>query len=164
MASYKNGVRSLVMSLIVMTGVVGCGGSPGDGFSGDRGQVSGTITLDGTPLMEGCQVIFISATGGHTASGKVNAEGKYTLVYSDSAGLPAVEYLVQLTAPVLADSTTTVDPTQMAARMQLGEGGNEPIGEVRIFPLKYESTTTSTLTFKVEPKENVADFKLESVK
>lgn len=160
MATCRYGVRSLLMSVILLTGVVGCGEGKTDGFTGKRGQVSGTITLDGTPLKEGCQVIFMSATGGYTASGVVNGEGKYSLVYSDSSGLPTGEYLVQLTAPVQADSTTMVDPMEMAAKMQLGQG-NVPAANSGPFPHMYESTTTSTLTFKVEPNQNVADFKLE---
>ena len=161
MARCKYVIPSLLASLVLLTGIVGCGGDPGDGFSGDRGHVSGTITLDDKPLMAGCQVMFISATGSYTASGVVNSEGKYTLAYSDSRGLPAVEYLVQLTAPIVADSTTTVDPMEMASKMQLGQGEN-PVVDSRPFPLMYESTTTSTLTFKVGPNENVADFKLVS--
>ena len=162
MAQFRFGNLSLLMSAILFTGAVGCGGSAGDGFSGERGQVSGTITLGGSPLKEGCQVIFMSATGGYTASGVVKADGKYTLVYSDSSGLPAAEYLVQLTAPVVPDSTTTVDPTQMAAKMNLSEGVGVETANSGPFPLKYASTTTSDLKFKVEAGQNTADFKLEA--
>lgn len=165
MCSSGFSVRSILMSALVLTAVIGCGAGNGDGFSGDRGKVSGTITLDGAPLKEGCQVIFIASPSGYTASGVVNAEGKYTLAYSDSDGLPAVDYMVQLTAPIVADSTTTVDPMEMAAKMNLGKSkGKIAVDDTRPFPLMYESTTTSTLKFKVEPKDNVADFKLESAK
>jgi hypothetical protein len=73
--------------------------------------------------------------------------------------------MVQLTAPIVPDSTTTVDPMEMAAKMNLGKSkGKIAVDTTRPFPLMYESTTTSTLKFKVEPKDNVADFKLESAK
>ena len=154
-------VNSLLLSVFFLIVVSGCGGgSSGDRFTGARGQVSGTVTLDGQPLKSGCQVIFISTKGGHTAAGVVGGKGAYTLVYKDKKGLPAVEYQVQLTAPVVVASTQSVDPTKMAEKMKLssksqGEDGDSP------FPLKYGSTTTSKLTHTVKAGPNTADLKLE---
>jgi hypothetical protein len=143
--------------------VAGCaGGSPGDGFTGDRGQVDGTITLDGQPLQKGCQVLFVAEKGGYTATGVVGDDGRYTLTYSGGKGLPVGDYMVQVSAPVATDSSgsdTGADPMKMAAQMSLKPGSqSEDTGPV---PSKYRSTDTSGLRFKVEANQNTADFKLE---
>jgi len=139
--------------------IVGCG-SPGDGYTGARGQVSGKVTLDGQPLQKGCQIIFMSATGGYTAAGVIEDAGAYKLIYSDSRGLPAVEYQVQFTAPISTPaSSTPPDPTKMAETMKLGakmKGADEGP-----FPTKYASVNTSKLFFVVKDGQNTADFALQ---
>lgn len=151
-----------VLSCAFFVALAGCNKGPSDGYTGERGQVSGTVTVDGTPLQKGCQVIFISKEGGYTAGGVVDEQGKYTLTYNGGPKLPAVAYLVQLTAPVVVETSPTaaVDPTQMGKKMNLSAGA--PSASTGPFAPKYGSTTSSTLEFKVEPnKDNVADFKLD---
>lgn len=151
---------SRFLVVVALLAAVGCSSGPSDGYTGERGQVSGTVTLDGAPLTKGCQVIFISKTGSYTASGVVGDDGKYSLVYNGGNKLPAVEYQVQLTAPVVNETTPAapVDPTKMAAQMNLSAGA--PAAPAGPFPTKYASTNSSTLEFKVEPKDNVIDLKL----
>lgn len=115
--------------------------------------------MDGKPLQSGCQVIFMSSQGGYTASGVIGEGGNYSLTYAHGE-IPAVEYLVQLTAPV---STTTQeqDPSKMAGAMKLsrkntGESSDGP------FPLRYGSIATSKMSFTVKSGENKADFALTS--
>ncbi|MFH1918528.1 MAG: carboxypeptidase-like regulatory domain-containing protein [Planctomycetota bacterium] len=150
--------------ILVVPLVAGCGGgSSDDEFTGARGQVSGTITLDGQPLQQGCQVLFMAEKGGYTATGVVGDDGRYTLIYGGGKGLPVGDYKVQVSAPVAVDSSgadTTVDPAKMASQMKLEPGAHEP-EDTGPVPLKYRSTDTSTLRFKVEANQNTADFKLE---
>ena len=150
--------------ILVVPLVAGCGGgSSDDGFTGARGQVSGTITLDGQPLQEGCQVLFMAEKGGYTATGVVGGDGRYTLVYTGGKGLPVGDYNVQVSAPVVVDSSgadTTVDPAKMAEQMELKPGAQEP-EDTGPVPSKYRSADTSGLGFKVEANQNTADFKLE---
>jgi hypothetical protein len=150
-----------VWALACVLTVTGCRG-PTDGYQGERGQVSGTVTLDGKPLAKGCQVIFLSKTGGYTASGVVNDSGAYTLSYVHGLSLPAIEYRVQLTAPVQPDSTETVDPSAMGAKLALKRKGGAASDSP--FPVKYGSAEKSGLEFKVAAGSNTADFKLESDK
>jgi hypothetical protein len=145
------------MSLCVVVTVAGCG-SPGDGYTGARGQVTGKVTLDGQPLQKGCQIIFMSATGGYTAAGVIEDAGAYKLSYSDERGLPAVEYQIQFTAPISPPASAPSDPTKMAETMKLGtkmKGTDEGP-----FPTKYASVNTSKLFFTVKEGQNTADFAL----
>ena len=153
----------LLLTLVAIFAATGCGGgAAADGFKGERGQVSGTVTVDGQPLKKGCQVLFFSEKGGYSAGGAVDGGGKYTLNYSKGGGLPTGDYLVQLTAPVVLGSKEVVDPSMMAAKMNVGKIQGGGITDSGPFPSKYSSTTTSTLQFKVGPKQNTADFKLEA--
>ena len=148
--------------LIVLSAfAAGCGrGAGDDGFQGERGQVSGTITLDGQPLKSGCQIIFMSAKGGHTAGGVVKDGGAYALEYKVKAGIPVGDYLVQLSAPLAAPSTETVDPSKMAEKMKLDANSSE--SDEGPFPSKYSSTASSGLKYTVKSGANTAaDFKLE---
>lgn len=99
------------------------------------------------------------STAGYTASGVIGDAGDYTLSYAHG-GIPAVEYLVQLTAPI-STSAQEADPSKMAGSMKLtkkakGEGSDGP------FPSRYGSTSTSKMSFTVKDGENKADFALTS--
>ncbi len=155
MRSFFGSVSAFLPQLLLVSVLVGCGGR-GDGYSGPRGTVSGSITLDGKPLQKGCQVMFI-APAGHTAVGVIDEAGKYTLAYSDG-DVPAVEYQVQLTAPI-STATQDADPSKMAQNMKLSAKSGGAANEAP-FPAKYGSTSTSTMSFKVKEGANTADFAL----
>lgn len=152
-----------VLSALAMLFACGCGGSAGgDGFKGQRGHVSGTVTLDGAALKEGSQVLFMAKTGGYTGAAVVDSAGKYTLKYRGGDGLPVGEYLVQLSPPVVQETgTSNVDPVQMGSKMALSRK-SKPEGTAGDFPSKYKSTATSELFFNVKADQNTADFKLQS--
>tara|TARA_R110002111_G_scaffold191869_1_gene258145 strand:- start:37094 stop:37591 length:498 start_codon:yes stop_codon:yes gene_type:complete len=154
--------KNIFLAAILLTFSMGCGGADtGDGFTGERGQVSGTITLDGQPLKEGCQVIFMSEKEGYTAAGIVQSDGTYTLLYNDPKGVPTGIYEVQLTAPIVPDSTEVTDPTKMAQNIKIGPKGNvSGLENKGPFPVKYGSTQSSGLKYEVKPDQNTADFKL----
>jgi hypothetical protein len=64
--------------------------------STDRLPVSGTVTLDGTPLSEG--MIRFSSTGGNlVASGAVIRDGGYTI--EAEKGLPPGTYRLEISSP-----------------------------------------------------------------
>ena len=158
-------MKSLALTALCLTIAAGCGGSGGDNFTGERGQVSGTVTVDGQPLQAGCQVLFMSPTAGYTASGIVEEGGKYTLVYEAGAGLPVGDYQVQFGMPVAAESTTpapVVDPSAMGNALKLDKNSSsKPASDATPFPIKYGSSVTSELTYTVKAGANTADFNLE---
>ncbi|MCX7410240.1 MAG: hypothetical protein NTZ32_19350 [Planctomycetales bacterium] len=139
-------------SIALMIFVGGCGGKPEDGFTGERGRVSGKITLGGQPVQPGGAVVFMSSKGSYLASGVIAEGGKYSLRYRVKSGLPAVEYLVQLSPPG-GTSTQAADP-KMATAVTPSLDQSGP------FPVAYLSTATSKLKFTVKAGPNTADFDL----
>lgn len=133
----------------------GCSG-PADGFSGGRGTVTGTVTIDGQPLPEGCSVLFMAASGGYTGSGPVGAGGSFSVFYKVPAGLPVGDYLVQISPPGPKGEATPTDPVAMGESIRLSKNtaNKSPV------PSRYSSTGTSGLTFTVQPGSNQADFAL----
>ena len=122
---------------VVVLGSVGCGGAD----YGDLGRVSGTVTMDGTPL-PGAQVVF-SPANGRPSMGITDAQGKYQLIYiRDTLGAALGEHRVEITTVQESVSDTDAGPVK------------EPI------PAKYNAKTT--LTAKVEPGDNEIDFALEA--
>ena len=159
----SNRLCTLLAVMFACFTTAGCGGR-GDGYSGARGTVGGTATIDGQPLQKGCQIIFISATGGYTAAGVIGDGGAYTLDYADGGGLPAVEYLIQFTAPIVAPGAVTpaapVDPTKMSASMKVGR--KMKAADEGPIPTKYQSTNSSKMSFAVKDGDNKADFDLKT--
>lgn len=74
-------IRSRLATTLVITAMaltaVGCGRRD----LPDLGRVQGTVTLDGKPLA-GANVFFYPQSGGRTAVGVVDSQGKYELIYT----------------------------------------------------------------------------------
>ena len=153
-------LKFLVPSIVLLILISGCVGKPLDGFTGERGQVSGKITLGGEPVQTGCQVTFMSVKGSYLASGVITEGGRYSLSYRVKEGLPAVDYLIQLAPPVGPASTTAVDPAKMGAAAKISPGQLSGSEDGKPFPSMYVSSTTSKLQFKVKAGQNTADFGL----
>lgn len=163
MNRFTSRVKSLVQPIVLVMIFVGCGGTPIDGFKGERGQVSGKITLGGEAVQPGCQVIFMSVgKGGYVGTGVIAEGGKYTLAYKVGAGLPVADYLVQLSPPSGSPSTAAMDPMKMGASLKTDR--TKEVDEGKPFPLMYVSTATSKLQFKVKAGKNTADFDLVPIK
>ncbi|PHS05447.1 MAG: hypothetical protein COA78_15280 [Blastopirellula sp.] len=75
--SFFNYAAAFSLSLFALS-LTGCGGAP----TYDTGLVTGTITLDGSPL-EGARVEFYPE-GGSSSNGMTDASGKYELKYTKS--------------------------------------------------------------------------------
>jgi hypothetical protein len=135
-AKESTSLRTLVV-IVVCAMFVGCSGR------GDLGQVSGKVTMDGKPLAE-ARVEFYPTQQGSIASGRTDANGEYSLMFSrDVAGASLGENLVRI-------STHDV-------------GYEEGKGEFAIperVPAKYNRD--SQLTVKVEPGKQRHDFDLKS--
>lgn len=125
------GVASLVVGLSLMSG---CGSDMGP----DRGEVQGTVTLDGVPL-EGVAVFFHPKEG-RPSQGETDSAGRYELRYT-------VDKRGALIGPHTVRISSAMD--QGAAMMS----------DDRV-PAEYNKR--SELVREVEPGKNVFDFDLRS--
>ena len=159
--------RLELLLTVLLTFLIGCGGT-GDGFTGSRGTVSGSVTFDGKTIPAGSTVMFQSKEGNtYIATGAVKEDGKYELVYEGGKSLPAITYLVQISPPpggasvpaglIPADpkASSTITPADMKKVTEDAKNAKLP------FPAKYHSINTSKLTFDVKKDSNTADFSLE---
>ncbi len=150
-----SGIAAFLLACLI--GLAGCS-PPADGYSGPRGAVAGRIVVDGQAMPVGCQIVFIAARANFVASGIVEQEGRYKLLYQVPQGLPVGDYVVQFGLPSDFASSIAGQP-----------GGPQAMDVAEItrawkaampFPERYLSVSTSGLTFPVEPGPNTADFEI----
>ena len=130
--------------------VAGCDSGPG------LAPVSGTVTMDGSPLA-GAEVTFQPTfEGGSPSSAITDASGRYELKFTmkEKGALPG-EHIVRITMAEEEDA----DEGGVAGAGTTGEEGDEEPSDERI-PARYN--TESELKRTVEKKSNTFDFPLES--
>lgn len=123
--------------------LTGCG----DGLS----RVSGTVTLDGSPIAVGKQmngtVNFVREDGsGARATGYIDETGRYALTTGAKNGIEPGTYLVGI---AVNQVTIPADPAAM------------PQPKL-ITPRKYSNSRDSGLKAEVKPGKNTFDFALSS--
>jgi len=118
--------------------LLGCGAGAGAG-------VSGTVTLDGSPL-DDATVTFVPTSGGQRqAAWATTKNGQYAIVAKD--GLGTGEFRVEIRALRATDGKTNQnDPTLITAKEAV--------------PSKYNGR--SELKTEIKPGPNVANFDLKS--
>lgn len=123
-------------ALLPLWAAVGCGDRPA------LASVEGTVRLDGSPL-ENARVVFTPIGPGRPSSGRTDADGTYSLVYtSDRSGALPGEHAVSITTHVQGD----VDSGSVGAPERV--------------PVQYN--VNSELKKTVKADDNVIDFDLES--
>jgi hypothetical protein len=160
--SFVRTAFTLTSALATIT-AIGCG----DDGLGKRYPVSGTVTYNDKPVESGTISFYPVGGTGQTsgpesrgASGVIK-DGKYTLsTQGEDDGAFAGDYEVSISARV-------ADMTQAKANAEKSGGSFRQDDVAKAYakskspiPLKYESTSTSKLTAKVEAKSNTIDFKL----
>jgi hypothetical protein len=122
--------------------IVGCGSG--------QASVSGTVTLDGQPVIGSRQlngtVSFYRESGGAPAIGIIDESGRYTLKTGGTGGLEPGNYRVGI-------SIRQIIPPANPADM--------PAGHI-ISPAKYGDMSQSGLKADVKPGSNTFDFALQS--
>lgn len=135
--------RRCLLTLGVSLIVTGCGPAVDPGYH----PVTGTITLDGAPLVDAI-VSFQPTSEGSSGTGRTDAEGVYTLFYaSQRPGAKVGENTVVISKE--ADASSGGD--------EFAEITEE---EGELLPARYNRE--SELTATVEDGENVIDFALTS--
>jgi hypothetical protein len=139
---------------VVSLALCGCGSSD------DRpelGQVTGTITMDGQPLV-GTVVVF-SPDNGRPARGKTDAEGKYELTYiGETRGAKIGHHRVEIAPNEEGEDESEIEAATAGEDVSAPNTSVKP-GKISV-PSRYN--TDSVLEADVKAGENVFDFKLES--
>ncbi|WP_437188316.1 hypothetical protein SH668x_001755 [Planctomicrobium sp. SH668] len=139
--------------LICLAALCGCNSAPDDAYKGPKGTVSGKVTLKGKPLPAKCMILFQAPATGYTATGQLDENGAYSLVFQGSPQIPAVDYLVQLSGP----------PDELVSDDKAPKVGPRPIiRKDPPFPVRYTLGGTSGLKHTVKSGENKdVDFDLK---
>ena len=136
MTSLHRTLSCLVVCVVVVD-FAGCAQQAAD--LPDVAPVSGTVTMDGSPLAD--VLVTFEPTTGQFSQGKTDASGKYELSYINNVkGAVLGAHKVSITTPSEAEGP--------------GDVKDDPI------PAKYNAETT--LTAEVKAGENTCDFALES--
>lgn len=131
----------------------GCGGS---GLpSGETGTVSGQVVYNGSPVPEGCTVLFMRSEGGISGVGTTDSNGNYKLAMRDGEDILVGTYRVSVNPPTAA---ATLSDEEMMELSMKGEAPEAP--EVKEVPETYRSPETSPLSFDVKSGENKIDIEL----
>lgn len=145
MKAIRRTVVFLGVALATLVLVTGCGpGKPA------TVPVSGTVTLDGSPL-EGAAVTFTPAAGGRLATGTTDASGKFTLMtFVAGDGAIAGSHKVGV-SKMEAGATPQADPNSPPGTMLSGPpgaGGSQP--PKSLIPKKYSNPEKSGITVEVK--------------
>ncbi len=153
-------LRQLLIVLAAVS-LLGCGRS-GDGFTGDRGEVSGKVTVKGQPVPEGSSVVFQSKEGpNYTATGTVSASGEYKLLYNGKTELPAITYTATVIPPSSSSASGQMTNDQMTTNVGDMTKSIKSKAKPKLpFAASYSSALTSGLEFTVKKGPNTADFDL----
>ncbi len=141
-----------VLSCVLSFCFIGCGG--GDGFPPPV-PVSGKVTFAGKPV-EGAAVTFLSKSGGRSASGNTDKDGKFKLTsIKTDDGASAGEYGVTISKQEAKEGgSATVDISkgygENYGKMQ-GAAGSGSMDKVvnQVLPAKYADPLLSGLVSTV---------------
>lgn len=149
-------LRSLLLLLgILAITLSGCGGGSGP----ETVPVTGTVLLDGNPVVD-ADVTFMAEGASHAASGKTDAQGKFSLKTMDKEGAVLGTHAVTI-VKVEAGDTADMTEEDYVKQMEASKGGSTvPLESKSKLPAKYGSTETSGLTRTVKKGEK-NDFKFE---
>ncbi len=136
-------MRRTTATCLLLCLAVGCSGTPAD--QPDLGTVSGTITLDGSPLAN-AKVEF-QPESGRPSYGVTNSQGEYELEYSpDAKGAKIGQHTVRITSRALGENAQ----------------GDVVVTQAEQVPDVYNTKTELSVT--VEPGDNDVPFELDSGK
>jgi len=134
--------RPLTLLVPALTLLALAGGCGKPAHIPDLGDVSGTVTLDGQPLVDA--TVNFSPAEGRPSFGKTDAAGQYSL-----------SFVGEYTGAIVGPHTVRISTEQYIER----EDGTTDYVKESVLP-GYNKK--STLTANVEPGENSFDFELSS--
>lgn len=145
---------------------VGCGSGSGPALDpSTQATISGTVTIDGTPIPVDSVVHFESADTGTTATGKIDALGNFSAVVPDpKKGLVAGRYRVMVAPP----PKPAVEMSNMDAysnAMKSGGAAAKPGSGNSSSPIpkQFQSLQTTKLILEVKPGPNTFNIDLAKI-
>ena len=142
MSTYR---AEFLCATLLSSVLIGCGGGGVDDYP-DMGSVSGTVTMDGKPVV-GASVSFQPADpGSRTSFGTTDEDGYYELTYS-----------ANMEGAKVGDHTVRISTYKPAGP---GPEGDVVAATAETIPNQYNSQ--STLKKTVEAGSNELDFELSS--
>lgn len=140
-------LRNLSVLAIALT-LTGCGGG-GPGDMPEIGQVTGTITVDGSPKAN--VIVAFQPEGGRPSQGITDNQGNYELVYSrDAKGAKIGKNLVTLSTDTSGDSYESENSSEDKSEE---EDAKDP--EI---PAKYNTEAIDNPEMTVEVKAGSNEF------
>jgi len=157
------------LGLLVVAGLLaGCGES---GPTTTQATVSGTVSIDGTPVEMDSAVTFFSENEGANAGGKVDSIGNYNLKAGDpKIGIPVGRYKVTVrpaAASIMTDTMGNVvgaDSDQYKKMMGAPAAVARPKAGAKSntskIPEEFQNQNTTTIVIESSPGPNKLDFDL----
>lgn len=149
---------SMVFASVGLLSLAGCGGGGAAGGV-DVYEVSGTVTMDGGPVV-GASVTFSPKEGQPAAAGRTGNDGTFTLTtYTSGDGAAAGDYVVLVRKYAMAapsddsdvDAGHSADPDAETVDAGHGSKGKDGADETgNLLPANFGNKDTSTLLVTVE--------------
>jgi hypothetical protein len=163
MLRLNKNILALLALAIITVFTVGCGETL------KTEPVSGTVTLDGSPV-EKAMISFMPKDKniGLSATGLTDAEGKYTLTAIDTtavhgAGTLPGEYMIAVIKTEVSEFVSQEEADEKGIAATDSGGGPSTGGETTyLVPKKYSEFPTSGLTYTVVEGDNKYDIKITS--
>ncbi len=150
-------MRFQLVLVAAVAAAVGCSGSDGPQLpEGPKGQVTGKVTYNGSPVPAGSVVNFAPLDeDGIAAVGTVASDGSYELSSRGASAVVPGKYAVIVSAP-----SAVTDTSDEEAMRRLYENG-EAEAKKDPFPSRYTQVATSGLEFDVAEGEQTIDIELK---
>ena len=143
--------KAPLILVLLLVGTFGCGRGRGEA----TGTVSGTATLDGKAVAEGCVVVCQHVKNALSAGGKIEKDGSFMLLMQDGPSLIVGDYKVLIQPPGLN--------MKYEEAMKLSMQKKLPKLDDSVVPAKYRSFDKSKLFLIVKEGSNPPfEIKMES--
>lgn len=152
--------RALLLSVAAFC--VGCGedNTP----KTEQASVSGSVTVDGTPITLDSTVTFISENEGANAGGMIDALGNYNIKAGvPKIGIPVGRYKVMIRPPTPVTQTAAVgsdDYKKMMAQPVGAKAAGKGADAGKEIPMEFQSLSTTPIVLELQPGPNKLDFDL----
>jgi hypothetical protein len=138
-------LRQMQLEIIAISWLASCLAIAGCTGDSKHGTVSGTVTLDGQPLVKGT-ISFIPTTGDTSSADALIVDGKFSQV-----------------VPV-GEKRVTISSSKVTGKRKAYDTPDSPTIDITEEALPRQYNAESKLTLSVEPGKQTSDYELKSGK